>query len=103
MGRGRCGGFNLAYMITPGTFEDFIDDVVPVLQRRGLMQNDYGEGTFRKGDDRACSTDILAHGIGDRKMAHHRRERRARRRSGSSLTLLNRDSPARIAGPIARF
>ncbi len=41
-------GFNLAYAITPGTFADFIDGVVPVLQQRGLMQHDYQEGTFRE-------------------------------------------------------
>jgi len=41
-------GFNLAYAITPGTFVEFIDEVVPVLQRRGLMQRDYQEGTFRE-------------------------------------------------------
>ena len=41
-------GFNIAYMVTPGTFKDFIDGVVPVLQRRGLMQTDYAEGTFRE-------------------------------------------------------
>lgn len=41
-------GFNLAYAITPGTFADFIDGVVPVLQQRGLMQSDYPEGTFRE-------------------------------------------------------
>jgi long-chain alkane monooxygenase len=46
--RAGADGFNLAYMITPGTFKDFIDGVVPVLQRRGLMQTDYGEGTFRE-------------------------------------------------------
>jgi FMN-dependent oxidoreductase (nitrilotriacetate monooxygenase family) len=41
-------GFNLAYAITPDTFVDFVDGVVPVLQRRGLMQRDYDEGTFRE-------------------------------------------------------
>lgn len=41
-------GFNLAYAITPGTFVDFIDGVVPILQQRGLMQRDYQEGTFRE-------------------------------------------------------
>lgn len=41
-------GFNLAYAITPGTFEDFTEGVVPVLQRRGLMQTDYQEGTLRE-------------------------------------------------------
>jgi len=41
-------GFNLAYAITPGSFEDFIEGVVPVLQRRGLMQQDYQDGTIRE-------------------------------------------------------
>jgi long-chain alkane monooxygenase len=41
-------GFNLAYAITPGTFADFIDGVVPLLQRRGLMQKEYQEGTLRE-------------------------------------------------------
>jgi len=41
-------GFNLAYAITPGSFADFVEGVVPVLQRRGLMQKDYEEGTFRE-------------------------------------------------------
>ena len=41
-------GFNLAYAITPGTFEDFIDGVVPVLQQRGMMQTEYQDGTFRE-------------------------------------------------------
>jgi alkanesulfonate monooxygenase SsuD/methylene tetrahydromethanopterin reductase-like flavin-dependent oxidoreductase (luciferase family) len=41
-------GFNLAYAITPATFVDFIEGVVPVLQRRGLMQTEYQEGTLRE-------------------------------------------------------
>jgi len=41
-------GFNLAYALTPGTFADFIEGVVPVLQRRGLMQREYQEGTLRE-------------------------------------------------------
>ena len=41
-------GFNLAYAITPGTFEDFVDGVVPVLQQRGMMQTEYQDGTFRE-------------------------------------------------------
>ena len=41
-------GFNLAYSIMPGSFEDFIDGVVPVLQQRGRMQTAYGEGTLRE-------------------------------------------------------
>ena len=41
-------GFNLAYAVTPGSFTDFIDGVVPVLQKRGLMQTDYQAGTLRE-------------------------------------------------------
>jgi alkanesulfonate monooxygenase SsuD/methylene tetrahydromethanopterin reductase-like flavin-dependent oxidoreductase (luciferase family) len=41
-------GFNLAYMVTPGSFVDFVDGVVPVLQRRGLMQTEYRDGTLRE-------------------------------------------------------
>ena len=48
-------GFNLAYAISPGTFKDFADYVVPVLQERGRVPKTY-EGTslrdnlFGKGD-----------------------------------------------------
>jgi FMN-dependent oxidoreductase (nitrilotriacetate monooxygenase family) len=41
-------GFNLAYMVTPGSFVEFIDGVVPILQKRGLMQTEYQEGTLRE-------------------------------------------------------
>ncbi|MDQ0226191.1 LLM class flavin-dependent oxidoreductase [Metabacillus niabensis] len=41
-------GFNLAYAITPGTFKDFVNLVVPVLQKRGLLKTDYEEGTLRE-------------------------------------------------------
>jgi long-chain alkane monooxygenase len=30
-------GFNLAYAVTPETFADFVDLVVPELQRRGRL------------------------------------------------------------------
>jgi FMN-dependent oxidoreductase (nitrilotriacetate monooxygenase family) len=41
-------GFNLAYATLPGSFEEFIDGVVPVLQQRGRMQNGYRDGTLRE-------------------------------------------------------
>ena len=41
-------GFNVMYNITPGTFADFIEHVVPELQRRGLMQRQYADGTLRE-------------------------------------------------------
>jgi FMN-dependent oxidoreductase (nitrilotriacetate monooxygenase family) len=37
-------GFNVMYVVTPGTFEDFIDHVMPVLADRGLAQREYGPG-----------------------------------------------------------
>lgn len=37
-------GFNIAYAITPGTFKDFVELVVPILQERGLVKHDY-QGT----------------------------------------------------------
>lgn len=40
-------GFNLAYALTPGTFEDIVKYVVPVLQARGAYQTEYAEGTLR--------------------------------------------------------
>jgi long-chain alkane monooxygenase len=46
--RAGVDGFNLAYMITPGSFVDFIDGVAPLLQRRGLMQSEYQDGTLRE-------------------------------------------------------
>ena len=41
-------GINMISIITPGTYADFIDHVVPVLQQRGLMQRDYAPGTLRE-------------------------------------------------------
>jgi len=41
-------GFNIVYTTTPGTFVDFIDGVVPELQRRGVMQTEYAPGTLRE-------------------------------------------------------
>ena len=46
--RAGVDGFNLAYAITPGTFAVFIEGVVPVLLKRGLMQKEYQEGTLRE-------------------------------------------------------
>jgi len=41
-------GFNLTQFLSPGTFEDFIELVIPELQSRGLYRTDYEEGTFRE-------------------------------------------------------
>ena len=41
-------GLNLSYAVTPEAYEDFVDLVVPELQRRGRMQRDYTPGTLRE-------------------------------------------------------
>ncbi|WP_146553619.1 LLM class flavin-dependent oxidoreductase [Rummeliibacillus sp. SL167] len=41
-------GFNLAYAITPGTFEDIVEFVIPELQKRGIFKKEYDEGTLRE-------------------------------------------------------
>ncbi len=41
-------GFNLAYALTPETFADIVDLVVPELQRRGVYKRDYAAGTLRE-------------------------------------------------------
>jgi alkanesulfonate monooxygenase SsuD/methylene tetrahydromethanopterin reductase-like flavin-dependent oxidoreductase (luciferase family) len=40
-------GFNLAYAITPGTFEDIVEFVIPELRRRGAYPTEYTQGTLR--------------------------------------------------------
>ena len=40
-------GFNLAYAITPGTFEDVVHYIVPELQQRGIYRTEYTPGTLR--------------------------------------------------------
>jgi FMN-dependent oxidoreductase (nitrilotriacetate monooxygenase family) len=41
-------GFNLAYAVTPESFEDFVDLVVPELQHRGVYKREYPAGTYRE-------------------------------------------------------
>jgi FMN-dependent oxidoreductase (nitrilotriacetate monooxygenase family) len=48
-------GVNVMYHVTPGSFVDFVDGVIPELQARGLAQREYREGTLRRklfGSDR---------------------------------------------------
>jgi len=40
-------GFNLMPPALPGSIQDFVDHVVPVLQRRGLFRKDYQASTLR--------------------------------------------------------
>lgn len=41
-------GINLAYVVTPGSFEDFVDLVVPELQKRGRVWTEYEGSTLRE-------------------------------------------------------
>ncbi len=41
-------GFNLCYAVTPESFSDFVELVVPELQRRGVYKRQYREGTLRE-------------------------------------------------------
>jgi FMN-dependent oxidoreductase (nitrilotriacetate monooxygenase family) len=41
-------GFNLAYAVTPESFSDFVELIVPELQRRGIFKREYRPGTLRE-------------------------------------------------------
>jgi alkanesulfonate monooxygenase SsuD/methylene tetrahydromethanopterin reductase-like flavin-dependent oxidoreductase (luciferase family) len=41
-------GFNIAYAITPGTFEDVVKYIVPELQAAGAYPTSYEEGSLRQ-------------------------------------------------------
>lgn len=41
-------GFNLAYILAHQTFADVVEFIVPELQKRGIYQNSYTQGTLRE-------------------------------------------------------
>ena len=43
-----CDGFNIMFPFLPQGLDDFVDRVVPVLQRRGLFRTDYEGTTLRE-------------------------------------------------------
>jgi len=43
-----CDGFNVMFPYLPGGLDDFVDQVVPELQRRGLFRRDYAGSTLRE-------------------------------------------------------
>ncbi|WP_018298154.1 LLM class flavin-dependent oxidoreductase [Corynebacterium lubricantis] len=55
-------GFNFAYAITPGTFEDIVEYVVPELQKLGRYKTEYTPGSLRN----------KLFGAGDRLPEEHR-------------------------------
>jgi hypothetical protein len=42
-----CDGFNICPPYLPGAFTEFVDMVIPELQRRGLFRTEYEGRTFR--------------------------------------------------------
>lgn len=45
---GGADGFNLFLHSLPESLDDFVNEVVPILQKRGLMRTEYGVGTLRE-------------------------------------------------------
>src|SRR5271155_5280794 len=43
-----CAGFNIMFPYVPGGLDDFVDRVVPELQRRGLFRREYEGKTLRE-------------------------------------------------------
>lgn len=43
-----CDGFNIMLPYLPGGLDDFVDRVVPELQRRGLFRREYEGRTLRE-------------------------------------------------------
>ncbi|MCE7796714.1 NtaA/DmoA family FMN-dependent monooxygenase [Sphingobium sufflavum] len=41
-------GIQIMSVVMPGSYEEFFEHAVPVLQKRGLMQQDYARGTLRE-------------------------------------------------------
>ena len=48
MDDGEADGFMLLATYTPGCFEEFVDMVVPELQRRGRYRTEYPGSTLRE-------------------------------------------------------
>jgi alkanesulfonate monooxygenase len=43
-----CDGFNVMFPYLPGGLDDFVDKVIPELQRRGLFRREYEGSTLRE-------------------------------------------------------
>lgn len=55
-------GFNFTYAITPGSFEEIVDHLIPVLRKRGLVWKDYP----KKDDDETLTFRENVFGIHDK-------------------------------------
>lgn len=83
-------GFNLAYAITPATFEDFIEFIVPEPQSRGRYWEDYD-------DSRTCLERL--DGVGRRLVRKDHPAARYRARPGPTPTKFNAMTPAYFLHP----
>jgi alkanesulfonate monooxygenase SsuD/methylene tetrahydromethanopterin reductase-like flavin-dependent oxidoreductase (luciferase family) len=42
-----CTGFNITPTVNNGSMDDFVDHVVPLLQKRGVFRTEYRHSTLR--------------------------------------------------------
>jgi hypothetical protein len=57
-------GYNLTRTVTPESFEDFVNLVIPVLQERGSYKRDYARDLARKTFPAWCHLAARARGCG---------------------------------------
>lgn len=81
-------GFNVAYAVTPGSFADIIEHVIPALERRGAYDRTYTPGTLRH----------KLFGRGDLLPDNHRGADFRPGRPGSTIDDSVRGSRARLTG-----
>ena len=67
---GACDGFNITPATLPGGGEDFVDMVVPELQRRALFRTEYEGGTLREESRFAPGDQSLQPGSPGRGVTH---------------------------------
>jgi hypothetical protein len=48
MEAGACDGFMISFVALPSTLSDFVEKLVPELQRRGVFRHDYQGRTLRE-------------------------------------------------------
>jgi FMN-dependent oxidoreductase (nitrilotriacetate monooxygenase family) len=63
---GGADGFSLSPNMLPGSLDDFVDQVVPILQKRGLFRTDYEGATLREnlGIPRPVNSFVANPGLG---------------------------------------
>ncbi|GAS96734.1 putative FMNH2-dependent monooxygenase component [Mycolicibacterium canariasense] len=60
---GEADGVMVSAAQSPGTFNDFVDYVVPELQRRGLFRTEYQGDTLRDHLGLSSTTERVAHAV----------------------------------------